>query len=95
MTDVQPDLGNRVEDPTQGKCLGVAAVAQFYAFASQCIDWAKTTKSLQARAVYVQMGLQWLAAGARLQTFLQLKSSQRANLQSAGLFEDQSTGTGR
>ena len=34
-------------------------------------------------AVYVQMGLQWLAAGARLQTFLQFKSSQDVSLKAA------------
>jgi hypothetical protein len=37
------------------------------------MDWATTTRSIQERAVYVQMALQWLAAGARLQTLLQLK----------------------
>jgi hypothetical protein len=95
MTDVHPkDLGHDVEAPIQGECLGAATIVQFYTFASQCIDWAKTTKSLQERAVYVQMGLQWLAAGARLQTFLQLKDSQRANLPSEGLLEDRSMGTG-
>jgi hypothetical protein len=39
------------------------------------MEWANTTRLLQERAVYVQMGLQWLAAGARLQTFLRLKNS--------------------
>jgi hypothetical protein len=43
------------------------------------MDWAKTTRSLQERVVYVQMGLQWLAAGARLQTFLQIKNSDVAH----------------
>ena len=38
------------------------------------MDWAKITRSLQERAVYVQMGLQWLAAGARLQTLARLKN---------------------
>ena len=47
------------------------------------MDWAKTTHSLQERAVYVQMGQQWLAAGAGLQTFLQFKSSQDVSLKAA------------
>jgi hypothetical protein len=51
-----------------------AAAAQFYDFAGRCMDWAKTTGSLQERATYTQMGLQWLAAGAKLQTSLQLKT---------------------
>ena len=55
--------------------IAASAIAQFYTFASRCMDWAKTTRSLQERVVYVQMGLQWLAAGARLQTFLQIKNS--------------------
>jgi hypothetical protein len=63
--------------------LNATVIAQFYDFASRCMDWAKSTRSLQERAVYVQMGLQWLAAGARLQTFLQFKSSQDVSLKAA------------
>jgi hypothetical protein len=55
--------------------LAASAVAQFYTFARRCMDWANTTRSLQERAIYSQMALQWLAAGARLQTFAQLKNS--------------------
>jgi hypothetical protein len=81
MTDVRSnDASHRENVPTRGDCVGLAAIAQFYAFAERCIDWAKTTRSMQERAVYVQMGLQWLAAGARLQTFLQLKTSQDVKL---------------
>jgi hypothetical protein len=61
---------------TRGNLVAAAAIAQFYNFASRCLDWAKTTRSLKERAVYVQMGLQWLAAGARLHTFLQIDGSQ-------------------
>jgi hypothetical protein len=39
------------------------------------MDWANTTRSLQERALYTQMGLQWLAAGARLHTVAELKNS--------------------
>jgi hypothetical protein len=38
------------------------------------MDWAQTTRSLKERSVYTQMAMQWLAAGARLQTFAQLKN---------------------
>src|SRR5579859_4207869 len=61
---------------TRGDIVAATAIAQFYNFASRCMNWPKTTRSLQERALYVQMGLQWLAAGARLQTFLQFMSSQ-------------------
>ena len=69
--------------PTRGDIVAATAIAHFYNFASRCMDWAKTTRSLQERAVYVQMGLQWLAAGARLQTFLQFMSSQDVSLKAA------------
>jgi hypothetical protein len=65
---------------TRGDVVAAAAIAQFYNFASRCLDWAKTTRSLQERAVYVQIGLQWLAAGARLHTFLQINGSQDVSL---------------
>ena len=75
MSDVQlNDVGHEHAFP-QGALLAASAIAQFYTFASRCMDWANATHSLQERALYVQMGLQWLAAGARLQTFAQLKNS--------------------
>jgi hypothetical protein len=71
MSDVQlDDIGHE-----RGEFLAASAIAQFYTFASRCMDWAKTTRSLQERAIYMQMALQWLAAGASLQTFVQLKNS--------------------
>ena len=74
MSNVQPnDVGHEDALP-RGELLAASAIAQFYTFSSRCMDWAKTTRSLQERAVYVQLGLQWLAAGARLQTFLQFKN---------------------
>ena len=60
---------------SRGEILAASAIAQFYTFASRCMDWANTTRSLQERAVYTQMGLQWLATGARLQTLAQLQKS--------------------
>jgi hypothetical protein len=39
------------------------------------MDWANTTRSLQERALYTRMGMQWLAACARLHTIAQLKNS--------------------
>ncbi|MBO0718554.1 MAG: hypothetical protein J2P55_14625 [Rhizobiales bacterium] len=60
----------------RGELLAASAIAQFYTFADRCMDWANTTKSLQERAVYSQMALKWLGAGARLQTFAQLKKSE-------------------
>jgi hypothetical protein len=71
---------------SRGELLAASAIAQFYTFASRCMDWANTTRSLQERAVYTQMGLQWLAAGARLQTLAQLQksgASQRGPLKEA------------
>jgi hypothetical protein len=73
------DVGHENALP-RGELLAASAIAQFYTFASRCIDWANRTHSLQERAVYTLMGLAWLAAGARLQTFAQLlrsKASQR------------------
>lgn len=74
MSDAMPsDVGH--ENAITGRELVAAsAAAQFYNFADRCMDWAKTTRSIQERAVYTQMGLQWLAAGAKLQTALYLKS---------------------
>jgi hypothetical protein len=75
MSDVQlHDVGHQ-NAPTRDEFLAASAITQFYTFASRCMEWANTTRSLQERAAYVQMGLQWLAAGARLQTFLRLKNS--------------------
>ena len=75
MSDVQlNDVGHENALP-RGELLAASAIAQFYTFASRCMDWAHTTRSLQERALYSQMALQWLAAGARLQTFVQLKDS--------------------
>ncbi len=87
MSDVLLNDVGHENAPTRGELLAASEIAQFYTFASRCMDWANTTRSLQERAVYVQMGLQWLAAGARLQTFLQLKdsgASQRGPPKAAG-----------
>jgi hypothetical protein len=73
---------------TRGDIPAATVIAQFYNFASLCMDWAKTTGSLQERAVYAQMGLQWLAAGARLQTFLQFKSAQDVSRKAAAQKND-------
>ena len=64
------DVGHQTA-PARDELLAASAITQFYTFASRCMEWANTTRSLQERAVYVQ----WLAAGARLQTFLRLKNS--------------------
>jgi hypothetical protein len=76
MSDLQPNDVSHKNTPTSGELLAASAVAQFYNFARRCMDWAWTTHSLQERAIYMQMGLKWLAAGARLQTFLQFENSQ-------------------
>jgi hypothetical protein len=83
MSDAQLNDVGHENAPIQGDIVAATAIAHFYNFASRCMDWAKTTRSLQERAVYVQMGLQWLAAGARLQTFLQFMSSQAVSLKTA------------
>jgi hypothetical protein len=59
----------------RGELLAASAIAQFYTFASRCMDWASTTRSLQERGLYSQVGLQWLAAAARLHALAQLKIS--------------------
>jgi hypothetical protein len=80
MSDAQLNEVDYESALTRGDVVAAAAIAQFYNFASRCLDWAKTTRSRQERAVYVQMGLQWLAAGARLHTFLQINGSQDVSL---------------
>lgn len=72
MSDVLPrEVGH--ENAVTGRELVTASTAlQFYDFAGRCMDWARTTPSLQERALYTQLGMQWLAAGARLQTLLHL-----------------------
>ena len=73
MSDVQlNDVGH--ENSLIGGELPASAIAQSYTFASRCMDWAQTTRSLKERSVYTQMAMQWLAAGARLQTFARLKN---------------------
>jgi hypothetical protein len=57
---------------TLGEIASAEAVSRFYASAAECMEWAKASPCYQQRALYVQMALKWLAAGARLQTFLQL-----------------------
>ncbi len=52
-------------------CSPLRAAGPFYAFAGQCIVWANSARSLQERAVYVQMALQSLSTGATLQTCAQ------------------------
>src|SRR5689334_22930185 len=68
------DVGHENALP-RGELLAASAIAQFYTFASRCMDWANTTRSPQERALYIRMGLQWLDAGARLHTLAQLKNS--------------------
>ena len=85
MSDAQLNDVGHENALTRGDIVAATAIAQFYNFASRCMNWSKTTRSLQERALYVQMGLQWLAAGARLQTFLQFKSSQDVSLRSRSL----------
>jgi hypothetical protein len=75
MSDVQLNDVGHENALTRGELFAASAIAQFYTFAGRCMDWAKTTRSLQERAIYTQMGLQWLAAGARLHTLVQLKNS--------------------
>jgi len=83
MSYVRPNDVGHENALSRGELLAASVTAQFYIFASRCMDWAKTTRSLQERAVYVQTGLQWLAAGARLQTFLQCKSPRDVPLKAA------------
>lgn len=45
-----------------------APAATYYAFAEQCMEWAKNARSAQERDAYMRMVIQWLGAGARLQT---------------------------
>jgi hypothetical protein len=61
MSDLQLNDVGYENGLTRGEPLAASAIAQFYAFASRCMDWANTTRSLQERAIYMQMALQWLA----------------------------------
>ena len=54
--------------------LGVSAGSTFYGFAEQCIKWAKNARSMQERAAYMSMAMQWLETGARFQTFMRTSS---------------------
>ena len=58
-------------------CEQHSPAAAFYAFAEQCIQWAKDAPSPQERDVYVRMAIQWLDAGARLQTCTEATSRER------------------
>ncbi len=80
MSDAQLNDVDYESALTREDVVAATAIAQFYNFASRCLDWAKTTRSLQERAVYVQMGLQWLAAGARMQTSYNLRATQGMSL---------------
>jgi hypothetical protein len=81
MSDAQLNDVGHENAPTRGDIVAATAIAQFYNFASRCMDWAKTIRSLRERAVYVQMGLQWLAAGARLQTSYRTRWDERRQKQ--------------
>jgi hypothetical protein len=50
--------------------LAVSAGSTFYGFAEQCIEWAKKSRSIQERAAYMSMAMQWLETGARFQTVM-------------------------
>jgi hypothetical protein len=75
MSDVQLNDVGHENALARGEFVAKSAIAQFYTFASRCMDWANTTRSFQERAAYTQMALQWLAVGTRLQTFVQLPNS--------------------
>jgi hypothetical protein len=75
MSDLQLNDPRHEAASHKGKVIPSSAFDQFYNFATQCMDWANTTRFPQERAIYTQMALQWLTAGARLQTFAQLKNS--------------------
>ena len=72
MSDVLPREVGHENAVTGGELVTASTALQFYDFADRCMDWARTTPSLQERALYTQLGMQWLAAGARLQTLLHL-----------------------
>ncbi len=74
--DVQPNDVGQQNVPIRDELPAALAIDQFYSFAGRCMDWATTTRSFEERALYTQMGLQWLAAGARLQTFRQFNKLQ-------------------
>ena len=53
MRSNQPNDVGHQNMPPQDEVLAASAIAQFYTFAGRCMDWAKTTRSLQERALYV------------------------------------------
>ncbi len=77
MSDVPPnDDGQNA--PVRGELTAASTIVRFYTFADRCMDWAKTTRSIQQRILYGQMALKYLAAAARLHMVLQLRSKQVA-----------------
>jgi hypothetical protein len=71
MSDV-PSNEDGQNAATRGELLAASGVFRFYAFAGRCLDWAKTARSVQERALYARMALKYLAAAARLHTILQM-----------------------
>jgi hypothetical protein len=70
MSDVPSNDGGQ-NTATRGELLAASGIIRFYTFAGRCLDWAKTARSVQERALYAQMALKYLAAAARLHTILQ------------------------
>ena len=80
MDGVRPNDVDYDKALTPGEFYATSAATQFYAFADQCMQWAKTASSPHERAVYCQMGLHWLGAAARLQTVLRCSNTEVPNL---------------
>ena len=68
MSDV-PSNDDGQNTATRGELLAASGVFRFYTFAGRCLDWAKTARSVQERALYAQMALKYLAAAARFYDF--------------------------
>ena len=51
MSDAQLNDVGHENALTRDELLAASAITQFYAFASRCMEWANTTRSLQARGL--------------------------------------------
>ena len=51
MSDVPPNDDGQ-NTPARGELLAASTIVRFYTFADRCMDWAKTTRSIQERILY-------------------------------------------
>ena len=65
MSDVPPNDDSQ-NTPARGELLAASTIVRFYTFADRCMDWAKTTRSIQERTLYGQMALKYLGRRSKI-----------------------------